>query len=1033
MNFGVWDPVVLFLLLLVLQSFQVSLLGKQPRSSAGALEADPVVAFDPFETKVPICENFTVNVTVTNVLALYAWKFDILYFKSTGMECLDFEEGPILRSGGTTQFVPPIINNTAGIITGANCSLVGASSGVNGNGTMAIISFHCKSAGQTILWLNNTHLYNSTSAEIYNDACYGSVKQIPTVTFRLLAVEKTFTNDTTTVQMPMRSAEYLVQSLTSFKNWQNGTWGDYNYRSYIHLLSSAQLSPQMLQYYEGQPNKTNILNEITTFLNDTGPGESNDLTIRIFYYCGHTWSTAVFGKPNVFLELGPPWGDTNISINATELDQALRSGDLGSSNCTLVILDSCYSGGYVTNSWNVTKLGRVVLTATDDEEEARGWVADDTCSSTALGNWSWFTGNKNALCKNGAAFGPLGIIGGFFNAEDWDSDGWRSAGEVFEFARNATKTYSESWANAWNDTVYENGWPVSVNETHPMDPTSWRGVAGGDIPLVMYSERCGIQGMDYNPFCYNGAPQWPPVATFSPIGWPMFGDDAGRGRFFPADGATSPDSRWTCSTLPVTSSAAVMDGMVFVGTLGGTGLQCSIFALAGTTGKAIWRFSADGTIYSSPAVADGFVFIGTLGGGGGGGGAGKLYALDEYTGRVRWEFAAPSGTGIFSSPAVIDGRVFISTMQVSSTLPCGIYALNETTGNPIWSFPTTTSVESSPTYANGRVFIGTMDGTIYALNASSANPPGQQLWNYTLSGNEIISTAAADNDSIYVGTIRSSAPGGGTICAFNQVAGGPPEWQFPPASPAPSPFSSSPAVDSGKNLIMISSEDGEVYALNRTNGNPVWFGHVGPINMSSAAISKDGLVYVGSIDGNLYCLNETTGATVWTCSAGGPVIASPALTDEHVIISSTGTAGNVQCIGPPFPVHDTVVYNLTVLPNTVTLGKPVNITCIVANNGNVNETFQVICLYNNTAIRAAPTYVDPTPMYTENVTLSPGTNTTIIFTWDTTDFASGDYTIIAIANPVSCETNTADNTFMDGTVQIIQSTGGGGDRMPYMT
>lgn len=1029
MIFRARNVVVLVSLLLVLQSLPVSPLGRQPTSTASTLMADPPVSLDPQNLKVPICENFTVNVTGSNVQDLYAWKLN-MSFDSTSMECVDFEEGPFLNQSGNTQFVRPVINNTAGTVTGANCSLVGASSGVNGNGTLANATFQCKSlVGQSTLYVNNVELYNSTSAEIYNDTCSDVVDQVPTVTFRLLAVEKWFDHT------PMRSAEYLINSLTSFKNWQNGTWGDYNYRSYIHLLSSATSPPA--QYYRGQPTRDSILNEITTFLNDTGPGESNDLTIRIFYYCGHTYSGS-YGINNPvsyrFLDLQDSGlANESAGINETELDQALTSGDLGSSNCTLVILDTCYSAGYVTDSTNVTRSGRVILTAASESEESHGWGND-----VQPGNWSWFTGNKNAGCKNGTSFGPLGIIGGLFNATDRDSDGWRSAGEVFDFAWNTTKIYSGSMANAWEEEVYKNGWDLGPkNVTHPMLPTSWIGVAGGDIPLVMYQENSFLPNSTYGPtpFYYNGAPQLPPVATFSPIGWPMFGDDAGRGRFFPADGATSPDSRWTCSTLPVASSAAVMDGMVFVGTLGGTGLQCSVFALAGTTGQMIWRFSTNGTIYSSPAVANGFVFIGTLGGGGGGGGAGKLYALDEYTGRVRWEFDAPNGTGIFSSPAVTNGTVFISTMQENGTSPCGIYALNETTGDPIWFFLTTTSIESSPTCANGRVFIGTMDGTIYALNASSGLP----IWSYPVSGNEIISTAAADNDSIYVGTIRPGVPPVGTVYAFDQTTRSL-KWQYPPALPPPpptGPFSSSPAVDIGKNLVLISSDAGQVYALDRTSGLPVWYlpgaGSVGPINMSSVAISKDGLVYIGSTNGSLYCLNETTGVQVWICPIGGHIIASPALTDEHVIISSTGTSGSVDCIGPPFPVHDTAVCNVTVLPNAVTLGSLVNITCTVANNGNVKETFQVTCLYNNTRIWTAPTYADPVLMYTKNVTLSSGANATVIFTWDTTSFAPGNYTIIAIANPVPGETNTADNTFMDGTVQIVQiSVGGGGSRIPYL-
>jgi len=79
----------------------------------------------------------------------------------------------------------------------------------------------------------------------------------------------------------------------------------------------------------------------------------------------------------------------------------------------------------------------------------------------------------------------------------------------------------------------------------------------------------------------------------------------------------------------------------------------------------------------------------------------------------------------------------------------------------------------------------------------------------------------------------------------------------------------------------------------------------------------------------------------------------------------------------------------------------------------------VTYLYNNTAIWVAPTYVEPLPLYTENVTLSPGTNATINFTWNTVNFASGSYTITAYIDPVPGETNTANNAFIGSTIQLL--------------
>jgi hypothetical protein len=55
---------------------------------------------------------------------------------------------------------------------------------------------------------------------------------------------------------------------------------------------------------------------------------------------------------------------------------------------------------------------------------------------------------------------------------------------------------------------------------------------------------------------------------------------------------------------------------------------------------------------------------------------------------------------------------------------------------------------------------------------------------------------------------------------------------------------------------------------------------------------------------------------------------------------------------------------------------------------------------------------------TQTVTLESGASTTLTFTWNTTDFAKGNYTISAYAWPVPGETDTLDNTFQDGWVIV---------------
>ena len=74
---------------------------------------------------------------------------------------------------------------------------------------------------------------------------------------------------------------------------------------------------------------------------------------------------------------------------------------------------------------------------------------------------------------------------------------------------------------------------------------------------------------------------------------------------------------------------------------------------------------------------------------------------------------------------------------------------------------------------------------------------------------------------------------------------------------------SSPAVVGG--VVYVGSEDGNVYALNASNGL-----RDTPSVVSSPAV-VGGVVYVGSEDGNVYALNAANGAELWNYTTGAGI------------------------------------------------------------------------------------------------------------------------------------------------------------------
>ncbi|MEM3011198.1 MAG: PQQ-binding-like beta-propeller repeat protein, partial [Candidatus Bathyarchaeia archaeon] len=153
---------------------------------------------------------------------------------------------------------------------------------------------------------------------------------------------------------------------------------------------------------------------------------------------------------------------------------------------------------------------------------------------------------------------------------------------------------------------------------------------------------------------------------------------------------------------------------------------------APNTNRVEWRFRTFYPIHrSSPAVAYGKVYIGAYY---------NVYAIDEVSGNQVWSCTL-SNIVSSSSPAVADGKVFIGSYDKN------VYALDASTGNKIWSYATGGIVESSPTIAYGMVYVGSGDSYVYALNIFT----GQKVWSYK-TGGYVYSSVAVFDGKVYFGS-----------------------------------------------------------------------------------------------------------------------------------------------------------------------------------------------------------------------------------------------------------------------------------------
>ena len=151
---------------------------------------------------------------------------------------------------------------------------------------------------------------------------------------------------------------------------------------------------------------------------------------------------------------------------------------------------------------------------------------------------------------------------------------------------------------------------------------------------------------------------------------------------------------------------------------------------------------------------------------------------------------------------------------------------------------------------------------------------------------------------------------------------------------------------------------------------------------------------------------------------------SDGIGDSPIVLKNMHTHKDNYPLMKPYPwdPHDIGITNVITSKTVVGQGYCLHINVTIFNYGNYIETFNVTVYYNETA------FILPNGKNYTTITLSSRNYTTLTFTWNTTSFAKGNYTISAYATPVLNETNTDDNTFIDGWIFVTIPGDVDGDR-----
>lgn len=328
---------------------------------------------------------------------------------------------------------------------------------------------------------------------------------------------------------------------------------------------------------------------------------------------------------------------------------------------------------------------------------------------------------------------------------------------------------------------------------------------------------------------------------------------------------------WTARLSAPVGTPAVSDGRIYVAT---GAKHTRLHALDATSGKRLWSAIAGSGTQYAPLAAPGFVLhLSNLD---------VVRRYDPATGRVFWRTNGPFAEGFLAQPLLASGRV----LELSDRLT----ALDAATGAQLWTAPDDCfrcRVAATAT----RVFAAGKQG-LRAFDAATGNV----LWRTrgfasldtvsspTLAGNVLVVPSTSLSGNVWTFFLEGFRASDGRALWHTKLgatAGFDP-WSAP--------------VSSGR-LVLYTTTNGDLFALDATTGGVRWRAHIGTTDSIPAV--GNGAVWIVGGDNRLHALSPDTGVGLWS----GPPIRvrsdlptpSPVI-DGNLVLLGTA-AGNLVAYG----------------------------------------------------------------------------------------------------------------------------------------
>jgi outer membrane protein assembly factor BamB len=387
------------------------------------------------------------------------------------------------------------------------------------------------------------------------------------------------------------------------------------------------------------------------------------------------------------------------------------------------------------------------------------------------------------------------------------------------------------------------GWPVFQGSALRQGCISTNTIA---TPKILWRKEIGVQGWLNNPVIDNGS------IYVGSAGVVQFTADR-RDGIYSLDLATG-NQNWFYSTELDVNGVAYTDGVVIA-----TGDEGRVWGLNARTSEQIWIDDLGTPTYGNPLVVGGMVIVGDSDGG--------VTAYDPKTGRHIWEQHVD---GAVRGGASSDGTAIYVAGENHEVLAVDL------NGTQLWrvSVPSRgtdaehSRIVAAPTLVDDLVIIGYVRGGVYGEPGLSAldKTTGAVRWlakdiagiktqwanvrsSPAVVGSDLVYGEAYSNDLVAIDIATGQT-------RFSVAAGQECQAHWP-----------SPAVVNGQ--VILPRNDGGLYAFDMATETLAW------------------KIYIGRGPDANPSGNFPNGFDTGDCSTGYPILASPAISPEGVIVVGT--------------------------------------------------------------------------------------------------------------------------------------------------